>query len=344
MSMKSELSKIAKDTNRYLENFISRQNKTFLLRPMKYGLFSGGKKIRSKILVDTGKIFEVNYKILIALSAAVECIHSYSLIHDDLPCMDNDDIRRGKLSTHKKYGESTAILAGNSLLTARLGVGRAGTQTAALASGGQTSSNVTNGEEYDGTCWTAGGNLQAGKHHGADDGTQTAAWTAGGDAGGDSYNTSTEEYNGTSWATVNNVLTGRNSTDGCGLQTAGLMVAGNPSGASRMVGCEEYDGTSWSAGGNIATARHTSRSAGTQTLAMVTCGDDGSADYSLPECESYNGTSWSSASSMSGPRYGHAAGGTGTTLFAALGQTSSTKLATTEEHTETVTARTVTDS
>jgi len=114
--MKSELLKIAKDTNRYLENFISRQNKTFLLRPMKYGLFSGGKKIRSKILVDTGKIFEVNYKILIALSAAVECIHSYSLIHDDLPCMDNDDIRRGKLSTHKKFGEATAVLAGNSLL------------------------------------------------------------------------------------------------------------------------------------------------------------------------------------------------------------------------------------
>ena len=116
MSMKSELLKIAKDTNRYLENFINRQNKTFLLRPMKYGLFSGGKKIRSKILVDTGKIFEVNYKILIALSAAVECIHSYSLIHDDLPCMDNDDIRRGKLSTHKKFGEATAVLAGNSLL------------------------------------------------------------------------------------------------------------------------------------------------------------------------------------------------------------------------------------
>ena len=83
---------------------------------MKYSLFSGGKKIRSKILVDTGKIFEVNYKILIALSAAVECIHSYSLIHDDLPCMDNDDIRRGKFSTHKKFGEATAVLAGNSLL------------------------------------------------------------------------------------------------------------------------------------------------------------------------------------------------------------------------------------
>ena len=49
--------------------------------------------------------------------AAVECIHSYSLIHDDLPCMDNDALRRGKPSTHKKFGEATAVLAGNSLLT-----------------------------------------------------------------------------------------------------------------------------------------------------------------------------------------------------------------------------------
>jgi farnesyl diphosphate synthase len=84
---------------------------------MKYGLFSGGKKIRSKILVDIGSIFKINYKSLITLGAAVECIHAYSLIHDDLPCMDDDTIRRGKPSTHIKFGESTAVLAGNSLLT-----------------------------------------------------------------------------------------------------------------------------------------------------------------------------------------------------------------------------------
>ena len=84
---------------------------------MNYGLFSGGKKIRSKILVDVGKIFNIDYKKLIIIGAAVECIHSYSLIHDDLPCMDNDKLRRGKPSTHIKFGESTAVLAGNSLLT-----------------------------------------------------------------------------------------------------------------------------------------------------------------------------------------------------------------------------------
>ena len=84
---------------------------------MKYGLFPGGKKIRSKILVDIGFLLLIDYKTLIAIGAAVECIHAYSLIHDDLPCMDNDKMRRGKPSTHIKFGESTAVLAGNSLLT-----------------------------------------------------------------------------------------------------------------------------------------------------------------------------------------------------------------------------------
>ena len=115
--MKRKLNKIAKDTNKFLSRFLAKQNKTDLLKPMKYGLFPGGKKIRSKLIIDVGKIFKLKYQNLIYLSAAVECIHAYSLIHDDLPCMDNDDLRRGKLSTHMKYGEATAILAGNSLLT-----------------------------------------------------------------------------------------------------------------------------------------------------------------------------------------------------------------------------------
>ena len=84
---------------------------------MKYGLFPGGKKIRSKIIIDIGSLLSIDYKTLIAIGAAVECIHAYSLIHDDLPCMDNDKMRRGKPSTHIKFGESTAVLAGNSLLT-----------------------------------------------------------------------------------------------------------------------------------------------------------------------------------------------------------------------------------
>ena len=115
--MQKKINKIAQDTSLFLKRFINKQKKSELIIPMKYGLFSGGKKIRSKILIDVGLIFKVNYKSLIILGAAVECIHAYSLIHDDLPCMDNDTIRRGKPSTHIKFGESTAVLAGNSLLT-----------------------------------------------------------------------------------------------------------------------------------------------------------------------------------------------------------------------------------
>ena len=115
--MQNKLNKIARDTNAFLKKFIIKQKKSELITPMKYGLFSGGKKIRSKVLIDIGSIFKINYKTLIIIGAAVECIHAYSLIHDDLPCMDNDLIRRGKPSTHIKFGESTAVLAGNSLLT-----------------------------------------------------------------------------------------------------------------------------------------------------------------------------------------------------------------------------------
>jgi len=115
--MEKKLNRVAKDTNIFLTKYLSKQKKTNLLYPMRYGLLPGGKKIRAKIIVDIGKIFSVNYKTLIHISAAVECIHAYSLIHDDLPCMDDDILRRGKLTAHKKFGESTAILAGNSLLT-----------------------------------------------------------------------------------------------------------------------------------------------------------------------------------------------------------------------------------
>ena len=115
--MQSKLNKIAKDTDFFLKSFIKKQKKSELIVPMKYGLFSGGKKVRSKILIDAGSIFKIDYKTLIMIGSAIECIHAYSLIHDDLPCMDNDTIRRGKQSTHIKFGESTAVLAGNSLLT-----------------------------------------------------------------------------------------------------------------------------------------------------------------------------------------------------------------------------------
>ena len=115
--MEKKLKKISKRVNLFLKKYLSKFSSSELVAPMKYGLFPGGKKIRSKIIFDVGKIFRVNNKNLTVLAASVETIHAYSLIHDDLPCMDDDSLRRGKPSTHIKFGESTAILAGNSLLT-----------------------------------------------------------------------------------------------------------------------------------------------------------------------------------------------------------------------------------
>ena len=118
LNFSDKLNTIAQNTDSYLKSVFSKQNsKSNLIKSMKYGVFSGGKRFRSAVVVNTGKIFEIDYKKLIIIGAAVECLHSYSLIHDDLPSMDNDDLRRGRLSTHKKFNEFTAILSGNSLLT-----------------------------------------------------------------------------------------------------------------------------------------------------------------------------------------------------------------------------------
>tara|TARA_B100001057_G_scaffold42495_1_gene38026 strand:+ start:6284 stop:7159 length:876 start_codon:yes stop_codon:yes gene_type:complete len=115
--IRRKLIKNAKKIDRFLIKYLNNQNQSLLIKPMKYGVISGGKKIRSTIILDAGKIFNLSEKKLINICAAVECIHSYSLIHDDLPCMDNDTIRRGKPSTHIKFGEASAVLAGSSLLT-----------------------------------------------------------------------------------------------------------------------------------------------------------------------------------------------------------------------------------
>ena len=83
--MEKKLNKTGKDINKFLKNFLKKQRRTELITSMNYGLFPGGKKIRSKILFDLGQLFNVDYQSLIKVGAAVECIHAYSLIHDDLP-------------------------------------------------------------------------------------------------------------------------------------------------------------------------------------------------------------------------------------------------------------------
>lgn len=83
---------------------------------MQYSLLCGGKRIRPILFLATLDMLGVNWQKEMNYAIALECIHTYSLIHDDLPAMDNDDFRRGRLSNHKQFGEANAILAGDALL------------------------------------------------------------------------------------------------------------------------------------------------------------------------------------------------------------------------------------
>ena len=88
-----------------------------LLEAMRYGTLAGGKRIRPFFVVETARLFGVTPERAMMTAAAVECVHAYSLIHDDLPAMDNDAVRRGRPTAHKAFDEATAILAGDALLT-----------------------------------------------------------------------------------------------------------------------------------------------------------------------------------------------------------------------------------
>ena len=88
-----------------------------LFDAMRYSLLAGGKRLRPIFVFDFCRMCGGDWKAAAPFAAAVEMVHTYSLIHDDLPCMDNDDFRRGRLTNHKVYGEATAVLAGDALLT-----------------------------------------------------------------------------------------------------------------------------------------------------------------------------------------------------------------------------------
>jgi geranylgeranyl diphosphate synthase type II len=86
-------------------------------RAMRYSVFAGGKRLRPILCLEAGRLFAASDADLLPVAAALEFVHTYSLIHDDLPALDNDDLRRGKPSCHRAFGEATAILAGDALLT-----------------------------------------------------------------------------------------------------------------------------------------------------------------------------------------------------------------------------------
>lgn len=104
-----------------LDVLLSSNLPSTVLDAMKYSVANGGKRIRPILTVEFAKIVNGNIPCALDFGCAVEMIHTYSLIHDDLPCMDNDDMRRGKPSCHKAFGEDTALLAGDALLTEAFG-------------------------------------------------------------------------------------------------------------------------------------------------------------------------------------------------------------------------------
>lgn len=88
-----------------------------LMEAMRYAALGGGKRMRPFFTLEAGALVEAEESALLRAAAAIECVHAYSLIHDDLPCMDDDDLRRGKATTHRAFDEATALLAGDALLT-----------------------------------------------------------------------------------------------------------------------------------------------------------------------------------------------------------------------------------
>ncbi len=88
-----------------------------VMEAMRYAALGPGKRLRPFFALETGRIFELPERSVLRAACALECVHAYSLVHDDLPCMDDDDMRRGRPTVHKAYDEATAVLAGDGLLT-----------------------------------------------------------------------------------------------------------------------------------------------------------------------------------------------------------------------------------
>ena len=104
--------------DRALNDYFKPNHKMSVLRQaVCYSVLDGGKRFRPTLTLAVGELFGAKRRVLLSFACAIELIHCYSLIHDDLPALDNDDLRRGKLSCHKRFGEAIALLAGDALLT-----------------------------------------------------------------------------------------------------------------------------------------------------------------------------------------------------------------------------------
>ena len=116
------MNNIVNEINQRLKTILNDYPKSRVKEAMLYSLQAGGKRIRPFIVLQVIRAYNQNYHDYIDIACALEMIHTYSLIHDDLPGMDNDDLRRGKPTCHKQFGEATAILAGDGLLNEAVNV------------------------------------------------------------------------------------------------------------------------------------------------------------------------------------------------------------------------------
>jgi geranylgeranyl pyrophosphate synthase len=110
-----QVTRVERGIDRYLPAATARP--TRLHEAMRYSLAAGGKRLRPVLVLASAEIFGVASDSAVPAAVAIECLHTYSLIHDDLPCMDNDDLRRGRPTAHKAFDEATALLSGDALLT-----------------------------------------------------------------------------------------------------------------------------------------------------------------------------------------------------------------------------------
>lgn len=119
MDLYQYFEKYRKQIDDYLDRYLIKKNvyPKSLHEGMRYAIFSGGKRIRPILTIAAAQAVGGRIVPAMPVACAIECVHAYSLVHDDLPCMDNDDYRRGKQTVHKKFGEWTAVLVGDALLT-----------------------------------------------------------------------------------------------------------------------------------------------------------------------------------------------------------------------------------
>jgi geranylgeranyl diphosphate synthase type II len=115
LELKRQVARVERALDRHVPAATTRPSR--LHQAMRYSLEAGGKRVRPVLVLASAELFGVTGDDALPAAVAVECIHTYSLIHDDLPCMDNDDLRRGRPTAHKAFDEATALLAGDALLT-----------------------------------------------------------------------------------------------------------------------------------------------------------------------------------------------------------------------------------